>query len=580
MNNKKDKHEIKTYAPFLRVKHTNNKHYLYEITQSYDPATKKIKQKSKYIRKIEPDEDLDNLTREPPEKDTLPRLKHIVDFGDAYLFKSLVSELSLNKILEKCFPEETANLIILLAGYRLLSGKAFSHMASWSETTDLLSCYPVSFSLSSQNISRYLEQIGRDESDTISHFFLHWTQIINKNGQSLLFDLTSFSSSSESSSIEELEYGYSKDSNPDPQINMGLLVNQSERLPMYYKLYPGSIKDVTTLTNIIEELKIFKIPNITLILDRGFYSELNLKRLHKENISFILPLSMVHKTLYNALIEKHESEIGSIHNIILIDGKLVSASTGKINYPEIKPEPETNTKIKKEEINKNKEITCNINKESFPLHYVIYQDTDREQKEENAFLTDFLLAEEKLIQIDWDQFVNDAKRQKHWNENIDKWSDCFSLTFNKETNKHQVKRNSEKMNKMKHRLGVMILLSSEEISPFKLLPLYRERDTVEKLFDCCKNELAGLPLRVHKGNTMKGLFFILFISMIVQFHLLDKMKKGKVNPKFSISEIFFEMHKLKKAIWLGKKKLINEMTKTQRNILEQLRIFMPTIEGN
>jgi len=575
MNNK-DKCEIKTYTPFLRVKHTKNKRYLYEITQSYDPVTKKIKQKSKYIRKIEPDEDLDNLTREPPEKDLLPKLKHIVDFGDAYLFQSLVNELHLEKIIKKCFPEETANLVLLLAGYRLLSGKAFSHMSSWSETTDLLSYYPISFSLSSQNISRYLEQIGCDDSDAISHFFLHWTQIANKNGQSLLFDLTSFSSSSEASSIEELEYGYSKDSNPDPQINMGLLVNQSERLPMYYKLYPGSIKDVTTLTNIIEELKIFKIPDITLILDRGFYSELNLKRLHKENISFILPLSMVHKTLYNALLEKHESEIGSIHNIILIDGKLVSVSNGMINYPEIKPEPEPETKI---EIKK-KEINKNIYKESFTLYYVIYQDSDRFQKEENAFLTDFLLAEEKLKQIDWDQFGSDTERQKHWNENIDKWSDCFSLIFNKETNKYQVIRNSEKMNKLKHRLGIMILLSSEEISPVKLLPLYRERDTVEKLFDCCKNELAGLPLRVHKGNTMKGFFFILFISMIVQFHLLDKMKKGKVDPKFSISEIFFEMHKLKKAIWLGKKKLINEVTKTQRIILEQLKIFMPTFEGN
>ena len=68
--------------------------------------------------------------------------------------------------------------------------------------------------------------------------------------------------------------------------------------------------------------------------------------------------------------------------------------------------------------------------------------------------------------------------------------------------------------------------------------------------------------------------------MIVQFYLLDKMKQGKVDPKFSISEIFFELHKLKKAIWLGKKKLINEITKAQRIILEQLKVFMPITEGN
>jgi hypothetical protein len=79
---------------------------------------------------------------------------------------------------------------------------------------------------------------------------------------------------------------------------------------------------------------------------------------------------------------------------------------------------------------------------------------------------------------------------------------------------------------------------------------------------------------------MKGFFLILFISMIIQFYLLDKMKQGKVDPKFSISEIFFDLHKWQKAIWFGKKKLINEITKTQRILLDQFKVFIPTPEVN
>ena len=128
--------EIKIYEPFLRPKYLNGKPYLYEITQSYDPLTKKRKQKSTYVRKIQPGEDLEHLTKEPPVQDTTPKLKHLVDFGDAYLFQSLVTDLCLKQILGKCFSEETTHLILLLAGYRLLSGKSFSHIASWAETTD------------------------------------------------------------------------------------------------------------------------------------------------------------------------------------------------------------------------------------------------------------------------------------------------------------------------------------------------------------------------------------------------------------------------------------------------------------
>jgi hypothetical protein len=44
--------------------------------------------------------------------------------------------------------------------------------------------------------------------------------------------------------------------------------------------------------------------------------------------------------------------------------------------------------------------------------------------------------------------------------------------------------------------------------------------------------------------------------------------------------IFFELHKLKKAIWFGKDVMINEITKTQEMVLKQLNILVPKIEWN
>lgn len=281
-NNKSDK----KYNSFIRYKKFDGRVYAYEITPYKDPDTGKFKQITKYLGKI------NNETQEIKKKHELPKPpKSIVNFGDAYLFNYLVEELNLKNILLKCFPLELTNLILTLSGYRLLSGSALSHLESYIETSDIQSYYPVSFSLSSQNISRYLEQLGADGLEAIHHFFMYWSQNNSlESGENILFDLTSFSSNAKL--VEMLELGYSRDNDSLPQVNLGLLVNKNLNIPLYYKLYPGSIKDVTTIVNLVAELKILELNNITLIMDRGFFSKTNINELIENNYSFVPTLTL------------------------------------------------------------------------------------------------------------------------------------------------------------------------------------------------------------------------------------------------------------------------------------------------
>jgi transposase len=568
---RKNDTEIRFNTPFIRTKIIHGSPYLYQITPYYDPVTGKQRQKSKYMGKAEPT-DSESIAKK--NSDQPPKLKHIVDFGDAYLFGSLIAELNLKKILLKCFPEETVHFILLLVGHRLLSGKPFSYTESWLEESDLLSQYPVSFSLSSQTISRHLAKLGQDEDEALHHFFLHWSQQENTQGENYLFDLTSFSS--QAKSIESLESGYNKEHDTIPQINMGLLVNQTKRLPLYYKLYQGSIKDVTTLINLVREFRLLQIKQVTLILDRGFYSQKNLLQLFAENLPFILPLPHTANSLYTKIRKKHEATLDQENNLYLIQDKPVYCLQGSLPYPSLVP------------TRHQKKIPATVGAEetepSYTLHYSLYLDKEKQQKEETDFDYELLVAEKILQKTDWNQFSEDLDRAEHWKEAVKSWLPYFTLQrspnpSNKEYS-YQVKRNLPAIQAAKQGQGTMILLHTQPKNPEELLPLYRERDTVEKVFDAGKNELAGLPLRVHKTNTMQGFFFILFISMIVQFYLLDKMKKENMDPKFSVSRIFFELHKLKKAIWLGKEMIINELSKTQRVLLDTLKILLPTNCGN
>jgi transposase len=87
-----------------------------------------------------------------------------------------------------------------------------------------------------------------------------------------------------------LEYGYNRDRLDLPPVNLGLVLSIYRKIPLYFKLFPGSINDVVTLKNLVAEIKAFGISKSLFILDRGFYSESNIMEMIAEGVDFILPL--------------------------------------------------------------------------------------------------------------------------------------------------------------------------------------------------------------------------------------------------------------------------------------------------
>jgi len=181
-----DNRGVRFNTTFIRTKIIHGIAYLYEITPYWDYKANKQRQRSKYIGRADKltssrtisSSNHSSSTPSNPISDnieqntdiSLPTVKHLVDFGDAYLYKALVEELSLPKILKQCFTEEEANFILLAAGYRLLCGKAFSIMESWLESSELQNMFPVSFSLSSPAVSNHLAKLGCGDAENIFSF--------------------------------------------------------------------------------------------------------------------------------------------------------------------------------------------------------------------------------------------------------------------------------------------------------------------------------------------------------------------------------------------------------------------------
>ncbi|MGW8956308.1 hypothetical protein [Paenibacillus sp. NPDC055715] len=122
--------------------------------------------------------------------------------------------------------------------YLVSSGDPFMYCEEWLNRT---ACSDVG-SLSSQRISDLLQTITDIEREV---FFQAWCKLRCEQ-KYLALDITSTSSYSEL--IPDVEWGYNRDKEQLPQINMCMLMGETSRPPPIYQvLYSGSLKDVSTL---------------------------------------------------------------------------------------------------------------------------------------------------------------------------------------------------------------------------------------------------------------------------------------------------------------------------------------------
>jgi len=104
-------------------------------------------------------------------------------------------------------------------------------------------------------------------------------------GDHILMDATNVLSYSKQISLAKK--GYSNPLNFDPQYNLMYIYSADSRMPVYYKLLPGNIREVKAFKNSLLEAGLQKA---IVIADKGFYSEANVVLLLEELLNFILPL--------------------------------------------------------------------------------------------------------------------------------------------------------------------------------------------------------------------------------------------------------------------------------------------------
>lgn len=121
--------------------------------------------------------------------------------------------------------------------------------------------------------------------------------------------------------------------------------------------------------------------------------------------------------------------------------------------------------------------------------------------------------------------------------------------------------------------GIMVLVSSSEISKDDVVPAYYIRQTAEMLFGFSKDDIGILPLRVHSEEVLSGFLFLQFITLIA----FAQMKKG-LEKDYVVEEALLNFRNLKCKIY-DKEISICELTKKQKEIADKLKVMVPKILG-
>lgn len=439
--------------------------------------------------------------------------------GSFFTLKGLAKSLGLYDLLKKHFPEYTDE-ILTVAQYMLLEGNVMYYLPDWQEES-------ISFCGEILNGSRISRLFASIDGKKRLNFFNDWMKK-KHTSEFLAYDVTSVSSYSKG--IESLEWGYNRDKEKLPQLNMGMYYGESSLLPLYYRIYPGSIPDKAHLKYMAEDTDVLSSKKTKFVMDRGFYSADNLRYLTEKNCRFVIALPGSLKYL-TELIEKKGLEL--------------------INHSEYKLGAEL-------PYGKAYDVTDL----GFRMRVHLYYDPLKAANDSAALFRDVDKMEKELSEMD-----QPPDRRLHYDR-------FFFINVSSKDGTMSFRRNTAAIDKALAQCGFFAIAETDfKKSTAEILDIYRRRDVVEKSFDNLKNELDMKRLHIHSEPAAEGKTFIAFIALILRSQMLKALSELMSKEGFTLKKIFSELDKAKLIIStasLSGSRLLNPPTRLQKDILAAL----------
>ena len=268
--------------PGTELRKINNRYYLYEYQTSYNPMTKKPQKKSGILLGsiTEKDGFTESSKRVAQRKDALPQpLQPVLvrEFGNCRLIFDRF-DFTVEK-LKEYFPSYWQQLLAI-AYCRFVYHCPLKNIPYRLEASYMYQLLTGMDRFNDKSASAVLNSIGK-----LAEARGNYMRSFVGNDDYLLIDGTYINSSSRA--MEMARKGYNSQHHYDGQLNLLYIYSATTRMPVFYRLLPGDIRDVKAFKN---TLAMANIQSAIIIADKGFHSKANVAMLQEEGLDYIIPL--------------------------------------------------------------------------------------------------------------------------------------------------------------------------------------------------------------------------------------------------------------------------------------------------
>ena len=390
---------------------------------------------------------------------------------------------------------------------------------------------------SDSSVSNFLHDITVDDSVM---FLNDWNSKTQNEKIYISYDSTN--KKSQAGDVNIVETGHSKTGIPDTIFNEAIAYDRTNRKPLFYESYPGSITDVVQLQMMIEKAKSFGYKNAGFILDRGYFSEANIHYMDANNYSFIIMLKGMKPLVKKIVLKSKGTFEESWEHVILeydVNGTTVESPL-----------------FQSDEINR---------------YIHIYYSSSKAASEKIEFT-------HKLSEME-----NEMKKYLGTNKTFsDTYEDYYDLVYwhqGKEDQKFTAGVPKKEIIEEEMKLmGYFCIVTSEKMSAKEALLLYKSRDDSEKLCRGDKSYLGERAERVYTEESYRSKILIEFVALIIRskiyVDLLEQMKAdGKKYNYMTVPAAIRELEKIEMIKYgTGDYQLDHALTKTQKTILKSFGI--------
>ncbi|MCR3921398.1 MAG: IS1634 family transposase [Firmicutes bacterium] len=517
--------------------------YAYESVSHWDKEKKQSRAKRKLIGRVDPATGNIVPTRKRKEKEA-ERLKNTGPvpaecvkrsyYGATYLLDEIGESLGITEDLKRCFPDRYQQ-ILSVAYYLILEGKSpLSRFPKWAA----LHKHPYDKDIPSQRSSELFASISEDER--YQFFCLQGRRRTEK--EYLAYDTTSISSYSKG--LKQVRYGYNKEGDYLPQINLALLFGEESNLPFYYRKLPGNISDVKTIKNLIADMDFLEYKKIKLVMDRGFYSEENINALFQNHLKFLMSAKLSLTFVKNELNNVRDN----IRTWTNYSQKYeLYALTQSIRWTYSQKRPYIGETLAGER----------------RMYLHLYFNSERALEDEKEFNIKLINLQEELIT---------GKRRPEHEKLYAKFFDVSSTPVRG----IKVTAKQTAIDEAKKNYGFFALISNEIKDPITALEIYRNKDLVEKAFGNLKERLNMRRLLVSSDASLDGKLFVQFITLIFLSYLKKHMQDNDLFKKHTMQGLLDEFDIIECYHQPGSKLRVGEVTKRQMDLYNKVGVTPPT----